>query len=78
MAVAAVIVLRSRRPDSVRPFRVPFYPWTPLLFIAFSIWILVYTLSGRPLESSFGIVTVLFGLPLYFYWKRRGSLRPTG
>jgi len=71
MAVASVIVLRHRRPEEVRPFRVPFYPWTPLLFIVFSVWILAYTLWGRPVESSMGIVTVLVGLPLYFYWKRQ-------
>src|SRR5207244_13033164 len=37
MAVAALLVLRIRRPEVYRPFRVPFYPWTPLLFIAFSL-----------------------------------------
>jgi len=63
--------LRHRRPEEVRPFRVPFYPWTPVLFIVFSVWILAYTLWGRPVESSMGIVTVLVGLPLYFYWKRQ-------
>ena len=77
MAVAALIALRVRRPELERPFRVPFYPWTPLLFIAFSAWILVYTLVGRPLESSLGIVTVLLGLPLYFYWRRKAVRRPS-
>ena len=71
MAVAALIVLRVRRPDLDRPFRVPLYPWTPAVFIAFSFWILIFTLWGRPKESSLGIVTVLLGLPLYFYWRRR-------
>src|SRR5260370_39202345 len=71
MAVAAVVVLRIYRPELNRPFRVPFYPWTPLVFIAFSLWILVYTLWGRPVESTFGIATVLLGLPLYFYWRDR-------
>ena len=74
MAVAAVVVLRTRRPELPRPFRVPFYPWTPLIFISFSIWILVFTLRGRPVESAFGIATVLLGLPLYFYWRRRPRL----
>src|SRR5947207_2501029 len=71
MAVAAVAVLRMRRPEIARPFKVPFYPWTPLLFVAFSLWILVYTLWGRPVESTLGIGTVLLGLPLYFYWRRK-------
>jgi len=71
MAVAAVVLLRIRRPEAARPFRVPFYPWTPLIFVAFSLWILIYTLWGRPVESTSGIATVLLGLPLYFYWKRQ-------
>jgi APA family basic amino acid/polyamine antiporter len=70
LAVTAVLVLRLRRPQLPRPFRVPFYPWTPLLFIAFSLWILTYTLQSRPAESLLGIATVLLGLPLYFYWRR--------
>jgi APA family basic amino acid/polyamine antiporter len=73
MAVAAVLVLRKRRPELPRPFRVPLYPWTPLLFIAFSVWILVFTLRGRPVESTLGIATVLAGLPLYFYWRNPRS-----
>jgi len=71
LAVASVIVLRWRRPNLPLPFRVPLYPYTPLVFVAFSIWILLYTLQGRPLESLLGIATVLLGLPLYFYWRRR-------
>jgi APA family basic amino acid/polyamine antiporter len=70
LAVAALIVLRVRRPELSRPFRVPLYPWTPLVFVGFSLWILIYTAWGRPIESSLGIVTVLLGLPLYFYWRR--------
>ena len=74
MAVAAQVVLRLRRPELVRPFRVPLFPLTPLLFIAFSFWILTYTLRGRPKESLLGVLTVLLGLPLYYYWRRRNRL----
>ena len=74
LAVAALIVLRVRRPELARPFRVPLYPWTPLVFVAFSVWILIFTVSGRPVESSLGVVTVLVGLPLYFYWRRRRKI----
>ncbi|MBI2818085.1 MAG: amino acid permease [Acidobacteria bacterium] len=71
LAVAALLVLRVRRPELPRPFRVPLYPWTPLLFIGFSVWILLYTVWGRPIEASLGVLTVLLGLPLYFYWTRK-------
>lgn len=71
MAVAALVVLRARRPELSRPFRVPLYPWTPLIFIGFSVWILIFTFRGRPVESALGIGTVLLGLPLYFFWRRQ-------
>ena len=74
LAVAAVIVLRWRRPGLPLPFRVPLYPYTPLVFVGFSVWILLFTLQGRPVESLLGIATVLLGLPLYFYWRRRSRL----
>ena len=73
LAVAAVIVLRVRRPQLVRPFRVPLYPFVPLLFLAFAAWILIFTFRGQPTESLLGIATVLLGLPLYFYWRRKLS-----
>ena len=73
MAVAALMILRVRRPELIRPFRVPLYPLTPLVFVGFSAWILIYTLWGRPVESSLGIATVLLGLPMYFYWRRRST-----
>ena len=36
---AAVIVLRYRSPDLPRTFRTPLMPFTPLLGIAFSLWL---------------------------------------
>jgi APA family basic amino acid/polyamine antiporter len=74
LAVAALIVLRVRRPELARPFRVPLYPATPLIFVGFSTWILIFTLRSRPAESLLGIATVLIGLPLYFYWRGRGRV----
>jgi len=71
LAVTALIVLRVRRPELARPFQVPFYPWPPLIFVVFSAWILIYTLWGRPKESLLGVLTVLIGIPLYLYWRRR-------
>jgi len=71
LAVGSVMVLRWRRPELPRPFRTPLYPATPLLFLVFSAWILWFTLRGRPAEALFAIATIAFGLPLYFFWRRR-------
>jgi basic amino acid/polyamine antiporter, APA family len=76
LAVASVIALRIRRPELVRPFRVPLYPITPLLFVGFSAWILTYTLMGQTKTSLLSIVTVVIGLPFYFYFKSRQATQP--
>jgi hypothetical protein len=38
LSVAAVIVLRRTMPDAPRPFRVPLYPFTPLLYLGLAGW----------------------------------------
>ena len=35
-----VIILRRTKPDMVRPFRVPFVPWVPLVGCAFTIYLM--------------------------------------
>ena len=69
LAVSAVIVLRWREPDLVRPYRVPLYPLVPLFYLGMSVLILSYTILERPLESLLAIGTVLSGTPLYFWWR---------
>jgi amino acid transporter len=50
LTVVAVLVLRHRRPHAPRPFRVPGYPVTPLLFVAVNVWVLWTLLAGIPEE----------------------------
>ena len=47
---AAVIVLRRRRPELERPYRVFAYPWVPLLFILASVLLVGNTLAEKPVE----------------------------
>jgi len=69
--VAAVFVLRRTRPDSERPYRVWGYPVVPGLFGLIIIWIMINTLIEKPMESVLGLVLIIVGLPVYFYWHRQ-------
>jgi len=71
LGAAAVIALRIKRPDAVRPFRVPFYPLTPVLFILAGAVIVINTVVTQPRDSAIGIAVVLAGAPAYVIWKRR-------
>jgi APA family basic amino acid/polyamine antiporter len=71
LAAASTFVLRRRRPDLPRPFRVPGYPVTPALFIAAAAAIVLNTIVARPVQALYGLAIVASGLPVYFAWKWR-------
>lgn len=65
IAVSCVIVLRIREPELERPFKVWLYPFTPLLYIGVSVWTMIWSFRGRPIESTLGLFTVLIGGALF-------------
>ena len=71
MTAASVIVLRVKRPDMERPYRVFGYPLVPVLFVFVALALLYSTLRSSPRESGIGLVLIVAGLPFYFYWKRQ-------
>ena len=73
LGAACVFVLRRTQPDAERPFRVPGYPWTPLLFIVAAVALVLNTIATQPGRAAIGISVVLLGLPVYFLWRRRQS-----
>ncbi len=76
LAAARVFVLRRRWPDAPRPFRVPGYPFTPALFIAAAVAVVVNTVVARPVQALIGLGIVATGVPAYFAWRRRRSIFP--
>ncbi|MBM79864.1 MAG: hypothetical protein CMJ78_04640 [Planctomycetaceae bacterium] len=65
LAVASVVVLRFKRPDLERPYRMLGYPVVPIIYLAFYAWFMVYVFLDKSFESVVGIVLILLGLPLY-------------
>jgi basic amino acid/polyamine antiporter, APA family len=76
LAAAAVIVLRKKRPDLPRPYKVLGYPVVPILFVGVAIILLVSTLLKSPRESLLGLFLIAAGIPFYYYWKRRSRAWP--
>jgi APA family basic amino acid/polyamine antiporter len=73
LGAASIFVLRRKYPDAPRPFRVPGYPFTPLLFVIASAIIVVNTLITQPNLALVGVAFVLSGAPAYFIWRRYGA-----
>jgi APA family basic amino acid/polyamine antiporter len=65
LAVLGVIVLRWSQPKLERPYRVWGYPFTPLVFLAVTLFMMYYLILERPRESLASIATMLVGLGIY-------------
>ena len=73
-AVGGLFVLRARQPDLARPFKVPFFPITPLVYLALTIWTLAYVAIERPQEVAVSAALIVSGLVFYLVTRsRRGE-----
>ena len=71
IAAASIFVYRRRAPDQPRPYSVPFYPWTPLLFIVAAAALVANTILAQPRTAAIGLVIVFLGAPAYLVWRAR-------
>jgi APA family basic amino acid/polyamine antiporter len=73
LCASAVIVLRIRRPDLVRTYKVPGYPFVPIIFVSLTLVLLANTLITMPRESGIGLIIISLGVPVYWFVFRRKS-----
>ncbi len=73
LTVAGLIKLRITRPDLPRPYRTWGYPFTPLLFIAGNLWIVIHSLISRPVVALYGFGTIAVGVCLYLGFRQRSG-----
>ncbi|MES1024485.1 amino acid permease [Gloeocapsa sp. BRSZ] len=70
LSVTTIFVLRQREPQVRRPFQVPFYPVTPLVFCIICIYLLYSSVTYTGIGALLGLVVVISGIPLLF-WTRK-------
>jgi APA family basic amino acid/polyamine antiporter len=71
ITVAAVFVLRIKRPDAPRPYRAFGYPWIPIVYIAAASALMIDLLIMKPAYTWPGALIVLAGVPVYALFARR-------
>ncbi len=68
--VLGVFVHRKKFPDAERTVKTFGYPVTPIIFLLFNLWITVFVIYSRPLESLLGLGTIAIGAVLFFFSKK--------
>lgn len=74
-ALMAAGLFRLRGRASYHPsYRVWGYPLVPVFFVAACMAIVANQIAAEPRESAIGLLFVIAGLPVYYFWARkRGS-----
>jgi APA family basic amino acid/polyamine antiporter len=69
--VLGVIKLRITQPDLPRPYRAWGYPFTPVVFLLVTLFMMYYLVTDRPLQSFLGILIMISGLLIYAVFRKR-------
>jgi basic amino acid/polyamine antiporter, APA family len=79
LGAAAIFPIRRANPEKPIPYRVPGYPFTPLVFVLAALAIVgnaLFAAIRDPHEFLYLLVAILLmllGLPGYFFWSRRNT-----
>lgn len=72
LTVACVFPLRKRR-DLAEAYRMPFYPWPPLLYLCLTVWTITQALlqPDRRWATLLSLATIALGIALGWLMKRK-------
>jgi APA family basic amino acid/polyamine antiporter len=71
LSVVAVWVLRRKRPDAARPYRMWGYPYTLWAFVVVSIWFMADALVNQPKTSLIAFGIAVAGIPFYLMRRQK-------
>lgn len=81
LSVVGLFVLRRRRPEFPRAYRVLGYPFVPALFVLATLAVVANALYAQFWSTIASILITLAGVPLYFLWmawqRRRSTVAAT-
>ncbi|HTY62855.1 MAG TPA: amino acid permease [Acidobacteriota bacterium] len=71
LTVIGLFVLRKKRPDLERPYKAFGYPVLPAIYVILASLVMIDLLWVKPKFTWPGLIIVLTGVPVYFYWSAR-------
>ncbi|MFC5743084.1 APC family permease [Dyella tabacisoli] len=68
--IATLFWYRRRFADEPSPYRVPFYPLLPLLFVGTVFGVIIATTIHAPGDAGMSLLLIAVGVPVYYLWRR--------
>lgn len=73
LTIFGVFVLRKKRPEAERPYKVWGYPFVPALYVVLAFLFCLNLLIFKTSITLPGLIIVILGIPVYFIWKKKAS-----
>lgn len=70
LTIVGLFILRRKQPQADRPYRAFGYPVVPALYVLAASAIMLVLLLYRTDTSWPGLLIVLTGVPVYFFWSK--------
>jgi basic amino acid/polyamine antiporter, APA family len=67
VTIAGIFSLRRKEPTAERPYKVPLFPITPIIYILLALAICVILLYTKSTNTVRGLVIVALGIPFYYF-----------
>jgi len=76
--ILALFKLRRQNVGGSSVFKVPFYPWLPILFLAGVIFLVIFRAVFEWQKSLADIAFIATGIPLSFFWLKNKNKKKDG
>ena len=73
MTVFGVFIIRKKGIKNTLSIKCWGFPYTPILFISLSIWMLLYFISEDPTKIIWCIVTIIPGIIIYYFTRNENK-----
>jgi APA family basic amino acid/polyamine antiporter len=74
LTIIGIFILRKKNPDAERPYKAFGYPIVPAIYILIAIVFCANLLYMKPETSLPGLIIVLLGVPVYYFWRKKETL----
>ncbi|MCX6243804.1 MAG: amino acid permease [Bacteroidetes bacterium] len=71
LTIAGIFILRIQKPELERPYKAFGYPVVPAIYILIATFIMVILFIYKPNYTWPGLIIVLLGIPVYFFWHKK-------
>ena len=71
LTILGIFILRVKKPELERPYKAFGYPILPAIYILLACIVMIILLIYKPNYTWPGLLIVLLGIPVYFFWKKK-------